>query len=108
MCPSTPPESCAAVPASAVRVQPGVRRRGRLPFLVLDPQDFILASSFKLSAIGFRRCPPQTLLSCLESPQKAPLSTTVSTFAKEPDAVPSQRKAILLVFSCTLLGAAAQ
>ncbi|HXB69062.1 MAG TPA: EamA family transporter [Candidatus Acidoferrales bacterium] len=36
------------------------------------------------------------------------MSTTVSTSAKEPDAVPSQRKAILLVFSCTVLGAAAQ
>ena len=36
------------------------------------------------------------------------MSTIVSTPAKEPDAVPSHRKAILLVFSCTVLGAAAQ
>jgi len=36
------------------------------------------------------------------------LSTTVSTPAKVPGAVPSHRQAILLVFSCTVLGAAAQ
>jgi uncharacterized membrane protein len=36
------------------------------------------------------------------------LSTTVSTPVKERDGVPSHRKAILLVFSCTVLGAAAQ
>jgi drug/metabolite transporter (DMT)-like permease len=36
------------------------------------------------------------------------LSTTVFTPVKQPDAVPSHRKAILLVFSCTVLGAAAQ
>jgi drug/metabolite transporter (DMT)-like permease len=36
------------------------------------------------------------------------LSTTVSTPVEERDAVPSHRKAILLVFSCTVLGAAAQ
>jgi uncharacterized membrane protein len=36
------------------------------------------------------------------------LSTTVPTPVEERDAVPSHRKAILLVFSCTVLGAAAQ
>lgn len=36
------------------------------------------------------------------------MSTTVSTDLRRPDATASRRKSILLVFSCTVLGAAAQ
>jgi hypothetical protein len=36
------------------------------------------------------------------------LSTTATIPVQEPDAAASRRKAILLVFSCTVLGAAAQ
>lgn len=36
------------------------------------------------------------------------MSTSATIQVQEPDAAPSPRKAVLLVFSCTVLGAAAQ